>query len=153
MPALLAILLLTAFPSTSRTGWMRPDAFRLAVGMPRAEVERALAKWSPKPGKSANELLVDYSDDKALTLEFKNGRLASVRFELFAYLNAIRGAFDEERQYLLGAHGKPRMASKSILIYDHTLPNVMVVVTDDPKSEQGKKGLGVLAVRYYDPRG
>ncbi|HEY0159652.1 MAG TPA: hypothetical protein VGF28_20355 [Thermoanaerobaculia bacterium] len=153
MPALLAILLLTAFPSTSRTGWMRPDAFHLAVGMPRAEVERALAKWSPKAGKSANELVVDYSDDKALTLEFRNGRLASVRFELFAYLNAIRGAFDEERQYLLGAHGKPRMASKSILIYDHTLPNVMVVVTDDPKSEQGKKGLGVLAVRYYDPRG
>jgi len=25
-------------------------------------------------------------------------------------------------------------------------------VTDDPKSEQGKKGLGILAVRYYDPR-
>jgi hypothetical protein len=28
----------------------------------------------------------------------------------------------------------------------------MVVVTDDPNSAQGKKGLGVLAVRYYDPR-
>src|SRR5688572_11585539 len=106
MPALLAILLLTAFPSTSRTTWMRPDAFRLAIGMPRAEVERVLVKWSPKPGKSANELVVDYSDDKALTLEFKNGRLTSIRFELFAYLNAIRGAFNEERQYLLGAHGK-----------------------------------------------
>jgi hypothetical protein len=153
MPTLLAILLLTAFPSTSRTAWMRPDAFHIAVGMPRAEVERALAKWAPKPGKNANELVVDYSDDKALTLEFRNGRLTSVRFELFAYLNAIRGAFDEERQYLLTAHGKPRMASKSILIYNHTLPNVMAVVADDPKSEQGKKGLGVLAVRYYDPRG
>jgi hypothetical protein len=153
MPALLAILLLTAFPSTSRTAWMRPDAFHLTVGMSRAEVERALGKWSPKPGKTANELVVDYSDDKSLTLEFRNGRLTSIRFELFAYLNAIRGAYDEERQYLLGAHGKPRMASKSILIYDNTLPNVMVVVTDDPKTEQGKKGLGVLAVRYYDPRG
>lgn len=153
MPALLAILLLTAFPSASRTAWMRPEAFHLSVGMSRAEAERALAKWTPKPGKEANELVVDYSDDKALTLEFKEGRLTSVRFELFAYLNAIRGAFDEERQYLLNAHGKPRMASKSILIYDQALPNVMVVVTDDPASEQGKKGLGVLAVRYYDLRG
>ncbi len=153
MPALLAILLLTAFPSASRTGWMRPEAFRLSVGMPRVEAERALEKWSPKPGKNADELIVDYSDDKALTLEFKNGRLTSIRFELFAYLNGIRGAFDEERQYLLAAHGKPRMSSKSILIYDQALPNVMVVVTDDPTSEQGKKGLGVLAVRYYDPRG
>lgn len=152
MPVLLAILLLTAFPSTSRTAWMRPEAFRLSVGMPRAEAERALAKWSPKRGRSANELIVDYSDDKSLTLEFKSGRLTSIRFELFAYLNGIRGAFDEERQYLLGAHGKPRMASRSILIYDQSLPNVMVVVSDDPKSEQGKKGLGVLAVRYYDPR-
>jgi len=152
MPALFAILLLTAFPSTSRTGWMRPEAFRLSVGMPRAEAERALATWSPKPGKSANEVIVDYSDDKALTLEFRNGRLTSIRFELFAYLNGIRGAFDEEREYLLGAHGKPRMAAKSVLVYDQALPNVIVVVTDDPNSEQGKKGLGVLAVRYYDPR-
>jgi hypothetical protein len=39
-----------------------------------------------------------------------------------------------------------------VLIYDNALPNVMVVVNDDPMSEQGKKGLGVLAVRYYDPR-
>jgi len=152
MPALLALLLLTAFPSTSRTAWMRPDAFHLTIGMSRVEAERALDKWAPKAGKSANELVVDYSDDKSMTLEFKNGRLSSVRFELFLYLNAIRGAFDEERSYLLDAHGKPRMSTKSVLIYDNTLPNVMVVVTDDPKSAQGQKGLGVLAVRYYDPR-
>lgn len=154
MPTLLAILLFaTAFPSTSSTSWMRPDAFHLAVGMTRLEAERALDKWAPKPGTTADQLVVDYSDDKALTLDFRNGRLTSIRFELFAYVQGIRGAFNEERQYLLGAHGKPRMSTKSILIYDNTLPNVMVVVTDDPKSEQGKKGLGVLAVRYYDPRG
>jgi hypothetical protein len=153
MKTLFALLLLaTSFPSTSRTSWMRPDAFRLAVGMPRAEVVRALDKWASKAGKDKNELVVDYSEDKSLTLEFKNDRLTSVRFEYFAYLNGIRGAFDEERTYLREAHGEPRLATKSILVYDNTLPNVMVVVTDDPKTEQGKKGLGVLAVRYYDPR-
>ena len=153
MKTLFALLLLaTSFPSTSRTAWMRPDAFRLVVGMPRAEAMRALDTWTPKPGKNKDELVIDYSEDKALTLEFKNDRLTSIRFELYAYLNGIRGAYDEERTYLRETHGDPRLSTKSILVYDNTLPNVMVVVTDDPKTEQGKKGLGVLAVRYYDPR-
>ncbi|HEX8618785.1 MAG TPA: hypothetical protein VF911_14470 [Thermoanaerobaculia bacterium] len=153
MKILFALLLLaTSFPSTSRTSWMRPEAFHLTVGMPRAEAIRALDKWTPKQGKSANELIVDYSEDKSMTLELRNGRVISIRFELFTYLNGVRGAFNEERDYLRQAHGDPRVATKSILVYDNTLPNVMVVVTDDPKTEQGKKGLGVLAVRYYDPR-
>jgi hypothetical protein len=150
--AVLALLLFAGMPSNSRTSWMRPDAFRLTIGMPRAQVMRALEKWEPKKGRTANELVVDYTDDKALTLEFREGRLTSIRFELVAYVNAIRGAFDEEKSWLRDAHGAPRMATKSILVYDNTLPNVMVVVNDDPSTEQGKKGLGVLAVRYYDPR-
>ena len=44
------------------------------------------------------------------------------------------------------------MKSKSVLLYDSMLPNVMVVVRADPKSENGQKGLGILVVRYYDPR-
>jgi hypothetical protein len=153
MKILLALLLLApSFPSASRTSWMRPDAFHLTVGMTRIEALRALDKWTPKTGKDKNELIIDYSDDKSLTLDFRKDRLTSIRFELFTYLNGIRGAFDEERQYLRETHGDPRMATKSILVYDNTLPNVMVVVTDDPKTDQGKKGLGVLAVRYYDPR-
>ncbi|MFP5246543.1 MAG: hypothetical protein ACLGH0_07590 [Thermoanaerobaculia bacterium] len=152
MPALLALLLLTAFPSNSRTGWMRPDAFHLTVGMSRVQAEQALAKWNPKAGNGQDELVVDYSDDKSLTLEFRKGRLTSIRFELFAFLTESRVAFDEEKKRLADERGKPRMETKSILIYDNALPNVMVVVTDDPKSEQGKKGIGVLAVRYYDPR-
>ncbi len=131
---------------------MRPDAFHLAIGMPRAEVMRALKSWEAKPGKDANELIVDYSEDKSLTLGFTKDRLTSLRFELFAYFPIVRMAFDEEKQHLLSAHGKPRKATASILIYDNTLPNMIVVVNDDPKTEQGKKGLGVLAVRYYDPR-
>jgi hypothetical protein len=152
MPPILALLLLTAFPSTSRTSWMRPDSFHLSVGMTRAETEAALEKWNPKKGRDSDELVVDYAEDKSLTLAFRKGRLHSIRFELFVYLPEVRRVFDEEKKYLAGSLGAPRMATKSILIYDTTLPNVMVVATDDPKSQQGKKGLGVLAVRYYDPR-
>ena len=152
MALLLALLLSTAFPSTSRTSWMRPESFHLTIGMTRAEAMTALEKWAPKPGKDADEVIVDYSDERALTLQFRKERLTSVRFELFVFLPDIRLAFEEERVRLGESRGKPRKATKSILIYDNALPNVMVVATDDPKSEQGKKGIGVLAVRYYDPR-
>ena len=152
MALLLALLLSTAFPSTSRTSWMRPESFHLTIGMTRAEAMTALEKWAPKPGKDADEVIVDYSDERALTLQFRKDRLTSVRFELFVFLPDIRLAFEEERTRLAESRGKPRKATKSILIYDNALPNVMVVATDDPKSEQGKKGIGVLAVRYNDPR-
>jgi hypothetical protein len=152
MPNLFLFLLLTAFPSGSQTSWMRPESFRLAIGMPRTEVVRVLEKWSPKPGRNANELIVDYTEDKAMTLEFRKNRLTSIRFELFVYLEQARRAFEEEKKHLATARGIPPKKTKSIVIYDNALPNVMVVVADDPKSSQGQKGLGVLAVRYYDPR-
>lgn len=147
MAVLLALLLTIATPAPS-TDWMRLDAFHLTIGMPRAEALGALRAWNPKQGKDANEIVVDYSGDKALTLEFRKDRLKSVRFELFVLLPQVRKAFDAKRAVM----GEPRKATRSILIYDQALPNVMVVVNDDPKSEQGKKGVGVLAVRYYDPR-
>jgi hypothetical protein len=152
MPTLLAILLLTAFPSNSLTSWMRLDSFRLAIGMPRAEVLETLEKWHPKQGKNADELVVDYTGEKALTLEFRKDRLNSVRFELFVFLPEVKKAFAEQREFLQKSFGDPRKSTKSILIYDAALPNVMVVANDDPSTEQGKKGIGVLAVRYYDPR-
>ncbi|HKR62891.1 MAG TPA: hypothetical protein VJZ00_04100 [Thermoanaerobaculia bacterium] len=156
MTALLTLLLLattTAAPAKEvRTDWMRPDAFHLKIGMSRMQVMSTLDAWSPKKGKTEDEVIVDYSDDKSMTLEFRNERLHSVRFELFVLLPLVRKAFDEERATLLHDRGEPPKATKSILIYDNALPNVMVVVTDDPKSAQGKQGLGVLAVRYYDPR-
>lgn len=150
--ALLVLALLTSLPSENKTAWMRLESFRLTIGMQRAEVAGALDKWKPKRGANDDELVVDYASDKALTLEFRNDRLHAVRFELFAFLPQIRKAFEEERAYLREARGAPRKASTSVLIYDTALPNVMVAVIDNPKSEQGKKGLGVLAVRYYDPR-
>ncbi len=152
MALLLALLLSTAFPSNSRTSWMRPESFHLTIGMTRAEALTALEKWAPKQGKDTDELVVDYSDDKALTLQFRKDRLTSVRFELFVFLPDIKLAFEEEKTRLAELRGKPRKATKSILIYDNALPNVMVVAADNPKSQQGKQGIGVLAVRYYDPR-
>jgi hypothetical protein len=151
MATILALLLLIV-PAPPQTDWMRLESFHLAIGMKRAEAVAAVSAWSPKPGRNANELVVDYSGERALTLQFKNDRLHSARFELFLLLPRVRSAFEEKRTSLLAVLGQPRKATRSILIYDNTLPNVMVVVADDPKSEQGRKGLGVLAVRYYDPR-
>lgn len=153
MPTLLLALTLlaTTFPSGSKTAWMRPEAFRLRIGMGRGEAVRALKAWNPKPGKDANEVVVDYAGDKAMTLEFRKDRLRSIRFELFAFIPDVRKAFDEEKQRLQDTVGTPRKASKKVLVYDNALPNVMVVLSDDVKSEQGKKGIGLLAVRYYDP--
>jgi hypothetical protein len=145
MAPLLALLLAIAAPTTD---WMRLEAFHLTIGMSRAAAVDALRAWNPKPGKDANELVVDYAGDKSITLQFRKDRLTSVRFELFVLLPQVRKAFEEKR----AAMGEPRKATRSILIYDNVLPNAMVVVTDDPKSQQGRKGVGVLAVRYYDPR-
>jgi hypothetical protein len=155
MIAAIALLLATAFPSASRTAWMRPDAFHLAIGMSRSATMKQLDVdgWKVKPGKDASHVVVDYSDERAMTLGFERERLSSIRFELFELLPKIHGAFAEEKVFLREKYGEPKRSirSKSIVLYDHTLPNVMVVMTDDPKSENGQKGLGLLVVRYYDP--
>ncbi len=153
MQALLltVLLLATEFPSNSQTAWMRPEAFQLRIGMGRGEAVRALKAYNPKPGKDKNEIVVDYTGEKALTLAFQDDRLHSVRFELFAFIPEARKAFDEEKARLRTDRGAPRKSTKAILIYDQALPNVMVVLQDDTKTPQGKQGIGMLAVRYYDP--
>ena len=62
-----------------------------------------------------------------------------------------RAAFDEEKSYLKGAYGEAKKSSSSLVLYDDRLPNVMAVLSADPKSDQGRKGIGMLVVRYYDP--
>jgi len=100
---------------------------------------------------TTDQLVVDYADDKSLTLEFRRERLKSIRFELFTVLPEAPKAFEEERAALRELLGEPRMESKKILVYDQILPNVMAVLSADPKSEQAQKGIGMLVVRYYDP--
>lgn len=156
MLTVLALLLATAFPSSSKTSWMRPESFHLAIGMTRAETVETLQNggWKPEKGDDAAHLIVDYSSTQSLTLEFRNDRLRSIRFELYTLLKEIGGAFEEEKAYLRKAFGQPKAVKvRNVLIYDSMLPNIMAVVTDDPKSANGKRGLGVLVVRYYDPVG
>ncbi|HLJ74754.1 MAG TPA: hypothetical protein VKU62_09225 [Thermoanaerobaculia bacterium] len=154
MIALVAFLLATEFPSTSKTAWMQPESFHLAVGMARNEaIEKLEATgWKTKKLKDDNHLMIDYADDKAVTLEFHRDRLWSIRFELFAFLPDSVTAFHEEKAFLQQSLGAPKkLKSKSVLLYDSTLPNVMVVLSADPKSQNGAQGLGILVVRYYDP--
>ena len=156
MAALLALALFFAnpFPSASKTAWMRPESFHLVIGMSRAEALKKLgdAGWKTKPGKDATQLIIDYTDADSLTLQFRKNRLKAVRFEHFAFIPEARAAFTEEKDYLRDAFGTPKkMKSKSVVLYDRMLPNVMVVLSDDPKSENGRKGLGLLVVRYFDP--
>jgi hypothetical protein len=156
MTATLLALLLSVVPAPpSRTAWMNPEVFKLSIGMSRMQAlgELKAAGFEAKPGKNKDEMFVDYSDEQTLTLHFRNARLASVRFELFTYLPDVRRAFDEAKADLLRRHGQPRkLSSKSIVVYDSEVPNVMLVLSADPNSAHGKKGLGFVAVRYYDPR-
>ena len=150
MLAALVLFLATAMPSAKGTAWMHPESFHLVVGMPRAEAMKTLSEggWKPTKGRDADELIVDYTQTKALTLQFRKERLHSIRFELFGMLPEVQRAFDEQKSVLAKRLGEPRPTrSKSTLIYDGTLPNVMVVI-----AENQQRGLPMLAVRYFDPR-
>jgi len=153
--SLITLFLATSLPSSTRTSWMTPESFRLVIGMSRIEAQKALESsgWTVRAGRNQDEAIVDYADDKAMTLEFNRERLHSIRFELFAFIPEVRQAFKEQRTLLRKTHGEPKktVKSKSVVLYDDRLPNIMVVLSDDPKSEYGRKGLGYLAVRYYDP--
>ena len=151
----LVLALVTSFPSSSKTSWMSPQSFRLVIGMTRSDALRRLSDsgWTIKPGRDKNEKIVDCSEDKAMTLQFEDDRLRSIRFELFAMLPEVRAAFHEKKADLVKEHGEPKktVRSKSVVVYDDRLPNIIVVLNDDANSEYGKKGIGYLAVRYYDP--
>jgi hypothetical protein len=152
-----AVLFFSAFcllPSAfaANTDWMRPDASHLTIGMARAEAIAALRAWNPQRGADDGQVVVDFSGDRAATLQFRDGRLVSVRFELFVLLPETRKAFAGIRKQLRAARGAPRRESESVLVYDTALPNVFVAVNDDPASESGRRGVGILAVRYFDPR-
>jgi hypothetical protein len=148
---LIALVLSVAlFPSSSRTAWMRPESFRLTVGMARTDALKTLKEDGYKISKGEDEqhVIVDYTPTKALTLEFQKGRLKSIRFELYVIVNELPAAFDEEKTYLRNRLGEPKkLKSQSMLIYDSVLPNVIAV-----SSKDSAKGLGVLVVRYFDPR-
>ncbi len=147
MTLLLALLLAAPFPSGSLTSWMRPEPFHLTIGMTRADALDTLQQngWKTKPGEKRDQVEVEYSDDRTVTLQFARGRLKSIRFELFALLPETRKAFEEEKATLRSELGVPKI-TKSVVLYDNRLPNVMVVLSPDTR-----KGLGMLVVQYFDP--
>ncbi len=148
MPLLLAILFAVA-PSVSQTSWMRPDEFHLTIGMKKADAVKALSNGGVtlREGDHAGQMVADITPTKSLTIEFEKERLQSIRFELFVMSDLIGSAFEEEKKSLRESLGAPKaISSKSMVIYDRTLPNVMAVMTIDKK-----QGLGTLAVRYFDP--
>ena len=149
MITFVALLLATAFPSTSRTSWMRPESFHLVIGMSRTDALKAVAIFNPTI--TNDEASFDYNDSEGVTLQFRRDRLHAVRFEFFAFLQDARAAFQEEKAWLQTTFGPPKKHASKLVVYDDRLPNVMAVLTDDPNSEQGKKGIGMLVVRYYDP--
>jgi hypothetical protein len=148
MPLLLAILFAVA-PSVSQTSWMRPDAFHLTIGMAKGDAVKALSSGglTVRDGDHAGQLVADITPTKSITIELAKDRLQSVRFELFTMSDVMGAAFEEEKKFLRDSFGAPKsIASKSMVIYNTTLPNVMAVVTTDVK-----QGLSTLAVRYFDP--
>lgn len=153
MLATIALLFATAFPSTNRVAWMRPESFHLSVGMPRSEAMNVLDRdgWKTRPTKVTDELTFDYSESCGVTLRFKKDRLISLRFELFAFMDEAHAAFKEEKAFLHASLGAPTTASASVLVYNRQLPNVMAVLSASEKSAAGLQGLGYLVVSYYDP--
>jgi hypothetical protein len=157
MLLVLALLYSTALPGAtpSTTSWMRPETLHLTIGMSRIEVAHVIkaAGLEMKDGRDENQAVLDFSGDRSLTLDFRRGRLRSMRFELFTLLDKLPVAFEEEKAYLRKELGKPRatLGGGAVVLYDNVLPNVMVVMSNDPKSENGRKGIGFVAVRYYDP--
>ncbi|HVT03842.1 MAG TPA: hypothetical protein VHL58_10775 [Thermoanaerobaculia bacterium] len=143
------------FPSLSSTSWMSPDSFHLSIGMGQIQTLKALREsgWKPKEDKSKGQFYVEYSEGKTLTLSFSKKKLQSLRFEYVDFLPAVKSSFSEQKEVLAGKFGKPRdlKLTASVLIYDHTRPNVFVVLSAKPNSDIGKQGLGYLVVRYFDP--
>lgn len=153
MIALLFLAVLNAFSTPTKTSWMSPEAFHLAVGMRRSKAVAVLegGGWKPRAGKAANHLVVEYGESRSVTLEFARNHLRSIRFELFDFIPAVRSAFAEETADLKSRYGPAHTKGAGILLYEKGRPNIMVVMSTDPRTTAGQQGLGFLTVRYFEP--
>jgi hypothetical protein len=130
---------------------MRPESFRLVIGMTRTDALGVIKESGWEIEDRGDQVNVDYDGNKALTLEFQRDRLRGVRFELYALIPEIQKAFDEERAFLKDKLGEPKKAVRSLVLYDSTLPNIMMVASTETNTDNGRKGIGRLVVRYFDP--
>ena len=150
---LLILILPQSFPSSELTAWMRPDAFRIAIGMDQGEAEARLdgSGWKIREGNEPGHLILDYDENRSLTLVIQDGVVESARFELVDFIPKLQKAFDEQRTTLAERFGEPDQSGGGLLIYDQVSPNVYVVLSTRPDSSFGRQGIGFLAVRYFDP--
>jgi hypothetical protein len=154
MFATIALLVLFSIPSNSRTAWMTPDAFHLAMGMKKANVVKRLKSdgWRPEGGKNG-DLIIKYDDRRTVTMGFAGERLASLRFELVDFLPEVKLAAAERESFLSTKYGRGRKmpGETTVLAYDSVLPNIHLVVSTDRTSSFGIQGLGFVVVRYFVP--
>lgn len=153
LPVLALTVLATVFPSASKTSWMQPAAFHLALGMSR---EKAVANlkdggWKPQKGKVDNHLVVEYDNGRTVTLAFEKNRLQSIRFEYVSFIPELKEAFQEQKKFLESKLGPATRLSATVLAYEKQIPSVFMVLSTDAKSPFGKQGVGFLVVRYFEP--
>jgi hypothetical protein len=153
MSAFLILAVLNAFSAPTKTSWMSPEAFHLAVGMQRSKTVEVLegGGWKPRAGNAPNHLIVEYGDRRSITLEFERDHLRSIRFELFDFIPVVTRAFAEEKAALEDRFGPARSKAASVLLYEKRRPNIMVVMSTDVRTTAGRQGLGFLTVRYFEP--
>jgi predicted RNA binding protein YcfA (HicA-like mRNA interferase family) len=146
----------SAFPTTSKTAWMVPDAFHMEIGMTRKDAEKVIKKygWQSSPGKYPRQLIVKYDDAKTVNIQFVDDKLQSMRFEYVGFIPDVKLAYEEMLAQLersLGYKGIRQKGDRTVLLFDLKVPNVMLVLSTSKDDSFGVQGLGFLAVRYYDP--
>ncbi|MDX1582071.1 MAG: hypothetical protein R3338_00560 [Thermoanaerobaculia bacterium] len=148
------LLLFTQFPSGSDTAWMEPAAFHLALGDAREEIENAFEArgWKLIEAEDDDEVLVhDYANGKSLTMEFRQDRLVSARFELVSFGAQLSRNWEDVTARLRERHGNPLVEESSIFITEADEMSVHAVLDDRPDSALGKQGAGRIIVRYFVP--
>lgn len=160
MSLILGIFLLLAapdpqLPSADGTAWMHPSAFRIALGMTHREAMERLRHdgRACSPGKFAGEVVVEYQAGRNLTLQFRKGRLVSMRFELVDFLPAMKGHWSSLQANLRRRLGEPSLTPEGIevLVWNSGSPHAMAALSTLRDDEFGKQGLGFVVVRYFEP--
>lgn len=162
MNTLLAVVLLSLAiqaapptPAESATEWMQPAALGLETGMSTADVMARLEAegLTVTEGKVAGEQIVEYAAGRTITLQFRQQRLVSLRFELVDFLPMMRKHWTQLQEELSERIGEPDAAPPGleVRIWTSKSPNVMAALSMLQDDEFGKQGLGYAVVRYFEP--
>lgn len=145
----------TAFPSTSSMSWMEPAAFRLSIGMSEKQARERLHRDGHilVPQEKAGELAIEYDTGRTVTIEFRGGRLASMRFELVDFQPKMRDHWRVLSGKLRRELGAPSLTppGTDVLIWNERSPQAMAALSMKPDDRFGRQGLGYVVVRYFEP--